>query len=321
MSFLTVRRTIGFKKESVAYTAETLAATDFNVPAYAISYDSDIAMYARKLARGDMSRDISVSGKRGITIKFSVDLAWSGTAATAPTYFKCLEACAMKQTTFTSVGVNLVTNADYSKVPATIEIVEMDEGASPSQVVVKARGCMGNAKLILGNVGEAVKIEFEFKGVLTSITDRAFGSILVPTAFDSTTPDAVLSASIKIFAEAQTVSKVTIDLGNDVQLFSDPSKSEGWQGAHVVDRNPTIEMDSDLELIATNADYARLTGNTTGAFTMDVGSNLTLSAPAVQIIKAFSAGDREGHSINNKSLELKRSSGNDEFKILQGAEA
>jgi len=48
---------------------------------------------------------------------------------------------------------------------------------------------------------------------------------------------------------------------------------------------------------------------------------MTISAPAVQYIKAYPPGDREGHVTNQKSLELKRSSGNDELKILQGSES
>lgn len=321
MSFITQRRTIGFKKETEAYTPESLEATDYDLCAYDISYDPEIAMMARKCARGDFSKDTSIAGKRSITITFSHALQYTATPdlGMAPNYFKCLECCGMKQDTYDEAGVSLTTNSDYSAVPATIEIVEKDEGAEPSQVVIKAHGCMGNARLVLDSVGQPIRIEFEFKGVLNSIADRAFGSILNPTGFDTELPDAVLSSSLTMFNENQQIDTCTIDLGNDVQLFTDPAKSQGIQGAHIIDRNPTMELDPDLELIADQGDYARWTGNTTGAYSMTVGDNLTISAPVVQYIKAYVPGDREGHVTNTKSMELKRLYGNDELTILQGA--
>ncbi len=323
MGFVMTKRTMGSKIESTPYTAETLAAADYKIAAYNVTYSGDIPFKSRKLVRGDFSNDVSVAGKRMLTISCSVDLYHSGTAATPANYFELLRACGLVQTIHGSTGVSLVTNADYSNVPLTMEVVEKDEGTSPSQVVIKGRGMMGNAKIALDNVGEPCRIDFEFKGVLVSITDRAYGSILAPTGISTEVPAAVLGASITLFSETQQFNSFTIDLGNDVQVYTDPSKSEGYEGARIVSRNPTLEIDPDLELIATQGDYARLTGNTTGTFSVyfDEDSPLTLSAPAVQLIKAYTPGEREGHVTNPKSLELKRSSGNDEFKILQGSES
>jgi len=320
MSFLPERRTIGAKTESTPYTAETLAATDYNFKAFNINYSPEIAMMARKVARGDFSREVSIAGKRSCTVSFSVELAYSGTANTAPTYGKLLKACALKETVHTTTGVSYLTDAGYSAVPVTIEVVEKDEGTSPVQVVVRVRGCMGNAKISFDSVGQPCRIDFEFKGALVSIADRAFASILTPTSMNDSTPDAVLSATVSFYTETRRIDKFSVDLGNDVQLFTDPAQSVGLQGAHVVSRNPTVEIDPDLALIATNGDFARWVANTTGAMSVTVGSNFTLSAPAIQIIKDYAPGDREGHVTKTMSFECKRSSGNDEFKILQGAE-
>jgi len=320
MGLITARRTIGLKIESTPYTIETLAATDYDLSAHDISYTPEIAEMARKLARGDFSWDPSVHGKRSVTISFQVDVAYSGTAATAPPYYDALRCCGMAQTTHdTDKGVSLVPHSDYSNVPCTIEVVEKDEGTSAVQVVVMARGCMGNPKFIMNTVGEPVKIEFEFKGALSSIEDRSFATMLVPTGFNTTMPEAVLGASITAFTESRTIDTVTIDLGNEVNLFSDPDTIEGYGGAHITGRNPTIEMDSDLDLIANSGDYARWTDDTTGAFSMDVGDHITISAPAIQITTAYTGGDREGHVLSSLGAGLKRSSGNDEFEILQGS--
>jgi len=320
MSFLLAKRTVGFKLEAVPYTAEVLAVGDFDFRAYNISYDPDIAKTARKLAEGDFSRRISISGKRSLPFTFSVDVSRSDAVATAPKYWKLLRACGMKQVVHGSTGISLVTSSETTNVPGTIEVVEKDEGASPVQVVVQGRGAMGNAKFVLDNVGMPMRIDFEFKSALIDIFDRAFGSILSPTGFDAALPDAVLSATTSFFAETQKLDTVTTDLGNQVELYTCPANADGWEGAHVVDRNPTLEMDPDLELLATQSDFTRWTGETTGALLITIGDSLQFSAPAAQLIKAYTPGDREGHVTNTKSLELKRGpTGDDELELLQGS--
>ncbi len=313
---------MGAKLESTPYTAETLTADNYNIAAYNINYVTEIANKGRKLARGDFSKDVSITGKRSITITFSVDLYHSGTATTPPNYFLLLRACGLKQTVGGS-GVTLVTSSDYSNVPLTMEVTEKDEGTSPSQLVFKARGCMGEPTIVVENVGEPARIDFEFKGVLVSITDRAFGSIMSPTGISSEKPDSVMSSGVTLFGVTQCLNTVTIKLNNEVENFTCPSQTEGLLGAHVTNRNPTIETDTDLSLIATDGVYANWTGNTTGAFSCSIGSignEITLSAPAAQYVNAYQPGDREGHVVGNKTLELKRSSGDDEFKIVHGEE-
>jgi hypothetical protein len=313
---------MGCKIESTPYTAETLAASDYDVSAYAITYDPEVEMYMRKLARGDASKDPAIAGKRKIKINFSVDMTVGAAAATAPSYFKCLRACGMKQTTHGATGVSLVTHADYFNVPMTIEVVERDEGTSPVQLVLKARGCMGNVKHTIPGVGLPGKLDFEFTGVLVSITDRAYANLITPTGFDAALPQAVLACTTSLFGESQNFDKITIDLGNKVELWSDPTKAEGFEGARIVDRNPTIEIDPALSLIASNSNYSRHTGNTTGAYAETIGAGIaiTILAPKAQIIQSYKPGEREGRVTNQIKCSLNRNLGNDELTILQGAQ-
>lgn len=321
MSFMEPKRTLGAKIEGTPYTSETLSANDYKFAAYEVNYSGDIPMKGRKLVRADFSRDVSVAGKRAVTITFKVDLYHSGAVATPPNYFELLRACGLKQTVHGATGVSLITHADYTNVPMTMEVVEKGEGTTPSQVVIKMRGGMGKATIEIANVGEPATISFEFLGILESITDRAFASILAPSGISTQVPDAVLSSGMTLFGEAQCFNTLTIDLGNDVQLHTCSGEAEGYKGAHLADRNPTIKLDPDLELIATQGDYARWTGNTTGALNITIGTlgrKITLTAPAAQYVNAYQPSDREGHVVNQKSLELKRSSGNDEFEIIHG---
>ena len=304
MAFIKDKRTMGVKIESTPYTEETLASTDYNIRWVdnSIEYDPEIAMYARKIARGHMSWDPSIAGQRELKASGKFELyAVAGDLDRPPAYGKLLRISGCQQTIYAGTGVGYVLHGDYTRVPASIEIQERDEGGSPSCLVVNGRGAMGNVKLTLDSVGQPMYGTIDIRSVLTNISDRAYGSIITPSIVDTDLPDAVLSATISMFSETQKISKTTIDFANDVQLFSDPAKPEGWEGAHIVGRNPTFELDPDLELIASRGDFARWTGNSTGAAVITLGDDLRMDMPAVQYIKAYNPQEREGHITNMKN--------------------
>jgi hypothetical protein len=141
---------------------------------------------------------------------------------------------------------------------------------------------------------------------------------MTPTGFSITQPDAVLGVTTTIFSESAKYDKITIDLGNDVQLFTNPADASGYEGARVVNRDPKLEIDPDLMLRATNDSYTRHINNTTGAFSL-MTSRFTISAPKAQFEQTMKVGDREGHVVHNMKFGLKRNLGNDELSILQGS--
>lgn len=321
LRLMDVTRTMGFKIETTPYTAETLAATDYNQRVYDIKVSPDIESYARKLSRGDYSRDVSIAGRRKCVVTCSVDLHPGSAAATPPQYFAMVRACGWKQLTHGSTGVSLTPNADYNRVPATIEVVYKEEGTSPRQLVIKMRGAMGKVKLESPQIGQPVKASFEFTGVLDSISTRAYASLLTPTAFDTALPPAVLAATFSFFGTWQFPSKFSIDGGEDVQIFNDISKAAGYEGARVADRNAVGECDPDM-VVTDDVNYlTSQVNNTTGALSVTIGGNpqIVISAPAAQIVDANKPEPREGHLANPIKIEFKRNLGNDELEILQGS--
>ena len=318
MPFATQKRSIGLSIETTPYTFETLDASDYDFRAFNLSYTPEIEALARQYATGDYSPFSSIMGKKQITISFSCHMNYSGTVTTAPEWGKIVRACGFAETVLAG-GVRYLPNAGQCSVPVTIEIQEEGCG-SQAAIVIQASGCMGNVSFVLNNIGEPVQMDFEFTGVLHDIVDRASGSIIDPTGFDTQEPDAVLSSTLTIFGEAATVNTVNINMANKVSMFIDPAQSQGYRGAYVVNRVPTISLDPYLEPLATNNHFGRWSGGTTGAFSMTVGSNITLSAPAMQITSSYGANDRNGISVNSIEGVLTRNAGNDEFKILQGSE-
>lgn len=315
-------KVLGFKKETTAYTAENLTSASYNQRVYDIKMSPEIESYARKLARGDYSRDVSISGKRKCTVSFSVDLYPGSTVSTAPTYFEMIECCGYKKIAHGSTGISLTPNALYNRVPATIEVAYLEEGTTPRQVVVKMYGAMGKLKIESPQIGQPIKLSFEFTGVLYGITTRENASLIMPTAFDTSQPPAVLAVTFSLFGTWQFPNKFTIEGGEDVQLFSAINKASGFDGARIADRNMTGDCDPDM-VVPSDIDYlTNQQNNTTGALSVTIGGGVPfyITAPAVQIINSYNPDVREGHLTNPLKLEYKRgTNGNDELEILQGS--
>jgi len=314
--------TMGFKIEANPYTVETLTAAEYNQRIYDVKVSPDIESYARKLARGDYSRDTSISGKRKCTVTCSIDLYPGATVSTAPQYFAMIRACGYKQTAHGSTGISLVPHADYNRVPGTIEVAYPEEGTVPKHIVIRTRGAMGKLKIESAQVGQPIKINFEFTGVLDAVTTRAYASLLTPTNWDTALPPAVLAATFSLFGTWQFPSKWSIDGGEDVQCFLDSSKAAGYEGSRVVDRNVTGDADPDMVVPSDVDYYTNQINNSTGALSVTIGGAVPfyITAPAVQIVGANNPETREGHLANPLKLEYKRGTyGNDEYELLQGS--
>jgi hypothetical protein len=320
---MSVKTTMGLKLENVPGTVETLTAADYGYRWYDISVTPEIAEYARKIARGDMSWDPNIAGKEKVTFRMSVDVHPGGDGSVAvcpPRYFTALRCTKMKQTTHGATGVSLATHADEDRTTCTIEWAAKQEGASPKQLIIRGRGCAGKKRIIQSEVGRPAKVEFEFLGVLDWIGTRANASILTPASYDTAQSDATRGATINLFGTVQLFEEFTVDDNNVLELFTDPAKSEGYDACRVADGHPTIEIDPDL-LVTDDVDWhSRVTSNTTGAFSGVMGKNMTLSAPAAQRVgNPANPGERQGHLTDQIRLECQRSSGNDELELLQGS--
>jgi len=318
-------KVLGFKIETTPYTAETLTAADYNQRVYDIKMSPDIESYAQKLARGDYSKDISISGKRKCTCSCSVDLYPGSTVATAPQYFAMIRSCGWKQIAHGATGISLTPNALYNRVPATIEVLYLEEGTTPRQVCVTMKGAMGKLKIDSPQVGQPIKLLFEFTGSLVRVGTFSNPAVITPTAWDTALPPAVLAVTFSLFGTWQFPSKFSIDSNETVDLFSDISQSSGFDGARIIDRNMTCDCDPDM--IATD-DLNLLTpqqNNTTGALSVTIGGAVPfyITAPAAQLAgPPYNPEVREGHLTNPLKIELKRgTNGNDECEILQGSKS
>jgi len=318
MAFLKAKTTLLFKKESTPYTMEASITGSDGCGIENLSIKYDIPIKDVNYSSRYLSPVLSVAGKRSVQITFDVPLHFSGTAGTAPKYFELLECCGATVTQYTTTGVACTLASDKTNVPCTLQFQYMEEGANPAIVQCKAFGCMGNVKLSAPAVGDYAKLSFDFKGVADTPTDRTYAQFINPT-YTHYSPVVMLSTGVSLFGESQTVNTFNIDFANSVELFSDPSKAQGFSGAHIVDRNPVIDLDPMMVTCATQDDYTRLIGNTMGAFVAQFAGPIVISAPKCQYQEAWTLGDREGYITKQKKLILNRNTGDDELEILHGS--
>lgn len=103
-----------------------------------------------------------------VQCSFSVELAGSGTAGTAPAYGKALKACGLSETT---VATTSVTYAPVSASFSSITIYYNLDG-----VLHKVTGARGTFT-INGTVGQIPTIDFTFTGIYNTPTDTAAPSV------------------------------------------------------------------------------------------------------------------------------------------------
>jgi len=316
MAFLTQRKFIGAAEESVRYTAE--ASVDYDIPAYNITYTSNIERYERPTNLSNFGKLTDVPGKQSATLSFSVDVA-PGSAtdlSVVPSYGKLLKACGMRQDEM-AAGVSWVTDSTACTT-LTVEIADTEECADAGQRVVKMSGVTGNVTWALDQVGNPNRMDFEFQGQIVSVFDRA-------TAIDSsdvlvTTPDPVLSATIEAggFTDIDCNS-ITMTLGLDVQMEIDPSDSSGFKGAHIVNRMPEVTIDPYMHTVAERNWYEQNLNSDENIndFTLAT-ANFVYYFKRLQIVNSLQDGDRNGLVTESITFKSVNAPDDDDFYMLQG---
>jgi len=318
MAFLKEKTVLLWKKESTAYTQETSLTGTNGCIIENVSFKYDIPVKDVPLAINKLEPSFSLAGKRSVSFSFDVPMYYSGTPGTAPAYFDLLEACAMEKTQYGSTGVSMTPDSQLTNVPITVVVQLLEEGSNAAVTKFAGYGCMSSVKLATSGVGDYIKMSFEFKGIAVAPTDTTFGQFITPT-YTEYHPSVVLGVGVTLFGEGQQINSFTVDLANQVELYTDPTNSTGYGGAHVVNRMPTIELDPMLKTVALQGDYARTINNTSGAFVAQIDGPIVISAPAAQYTQIYQVGDREGYYIHQKKLILNKSSGDDCLEILHGS--
>lgn len=270
------------------------------------------------LAGGTVSRDLirpflgnspQLLAQKFVQAKFTVELAGSGTAGTAPRYGDALKATGLTETLVTS------TSATYSATPGTT-ISSVTIYYNIDGLLHKITGARGTVSL-KADLNQIPELQFDFTGIYNAPSDTA---AISPTYANQASPlvfRADNTSAFQFFSYAGALQSVSFDLANTViyrELIG------GTAQALITDRKPAGNVSIEAIAIATK-DYfaAALADGTTGNLTFQHGTTAgniaTLTIPYADITQP-AYGEQDGvTTLNIPYVAIPSTAGSDEFTL------
>lgn len=302
---LTQRCQVACEIEGTEGTAETLEAADAFL-AFNPKFTPGIEPHKRDPVRAAMSPHPSVFGMRSAKMSFDVELVGTAAAGSAIHFSDALKAC--------GVGETLVAETSATYAPASSSIPSVTLGMYLDGKIYTIWGARGTAKLLL-EAGKPGIISFEFTGADWSEAD---GAMLGGVSYNAVLPPTFQNASLTIDSYSAMVSKLEINLGNNVQLRPDANSASGNKSAVITNKETTLSMDPENVLVATEDFLGNWRSGALMALAATLGSDegntIDISAPQVQY-QGIDTTDRNGVSALEISALLCLSSGDDEWEI------
>jgi len=240
---------------------------------------------------------------------FSVELAGSGTAGTAPQYGKALQACGLSET------IVAATSVTYAPVSSNFDSVTIHYNIDG--VRHKVTGARGNFTLN-ASVGEIPTIDFTFTGIYNAPDDSA-----LPTATyaNQATPLIFKNGNTNTFSllsYSGCLQSVSMDLGNSI-VYRELIGCD--KEVLITDRSANGTVVVEAPTIA-QKDYfaAALTDGTLGNLTFQhgtaAGNIVDFSSTRVDI-GDVSYSDQDGIAmLNMPYTAIPSTAGNDEFSLI-----
>ncbi|HDM08698.1 MAG TPA: hypothetical protein ENF97_01065, partial [Candidatus Omnitrophica bacterium] len=260
MTILAARTQLAAKLEVTEGTAETLSASDALLIANP-EFRPAFEIGERENVSASLSQFSSVPGKRSAVIEFDVELKGSGTPGTPPALGKLLKACGF--------GETVVENTSVTYKPASANISSITMALYMDGVIKKIWGARGNVSLRLegGLIGI---LHFVFTGADFSVED---GDLLSGVDYEDTVPPAFLNANFTIDSYAALISRLEIDMGNEVALRSDVNRESGYKAAIITRRKPVLTFDPEMVTVATYDFYGKLREGSEGNLNVQIGTS------------------------------------------------
>jgi hypothetical protein len=271
----------------------------------------------RDLVRGYFGASEQLVGVASVKCGFTVELAGSGTAATAPQWGDLLLGCAFAESLLT-----VPSRVEY--LPVTTPLKTLTIYYYDSGTLHKLLSAMGTCTLT-AKVGERPMLKFEFTGldggISAATATGVFTSWKTPPAMTkANVVDITLGATYTAGAIASGVlyasTGLEVMLGNQV-VYTPLLSSET---VDITDRKSTGHMDLDLTAAQEVTFMATVKANTTQSLALTIGlaagNKIILHAPAVQLINPTKQ-NINGRRLCGYDLRLvPGSAGNDELRIV-----
>ena len=309
MALLTRKRLILIEEESTYGTdaspdgADAVLVRDLSI----VPLQSDIV--SRDLIRPYLGASEQLLANTRVECTFSVELAGSGTAGTAPRYGKALKACGFSET------IAAGTSVTYDPVSANFDSVTIHYNLDG--VRHKVTGARGTFT-ITGDVGEIPTIDFTMTGIYVAPDDSAQPSVTYAA-----------QASPLIFKKGNTtglnvmglttakLSNYSLEIGNEIVY----RELVGGTGEVLLtNRNVTGNLTIEAVALATKDYFATALADTLGIIEFTHGTtagNIVKVDSARADIADVSYGDLDGIAmLEIPFTAVPSTTGNDEVELV-----
>lgn len=308
MALLLRKRLILIETESTYGTdptpdgADAVLVRDLNIT----PQQSDVVN--RDVVRPYLGASEQLLANTRVECSFSVELAGSGTAGTAPQYGKALKACGLSETIVASTSVT------YAPVSSSFDSVTIYYNIDGLRH--KVTGCRGTFSINC-TVGEIPTIDFTFTGVYVAPDDSALPSATYANQASPLIFKNGNTSSFQLLSFAGALQAFSFDLGNNLvyrELVG------GTKEVLLTDRAGTGSTTIEAVSIASKNYFASaLTDSSLGNLDFTHGStagNIVDFASTRVDIGDVSYSDQDGIAMFNIPYTcVPSTSGNDEFSL------
>lgn len=264
----------------------------------------------RDLIRGFLGSSEQLPSAVRSQISFSVELAGSGAAGTAPKWGPLLRACGFAE------SINAGTSVQYDPISGptfpSLTIYAFRDGMRHIMT-----GARGTVSFTLNNQERPV-MQFTFTGLYTAPTDTAPGTP-VYTGFQTPRPFNNQNSSgfaLQSYSNA-LLSSISIDVGNDTPYRS--FIGSGGESILLTNRQVTAQITIESTSQAEKDYWTNVRNAVVGNFAIihgtTAGNTVEITAPAAQVIEP-QYGDIDGISTTQFGARLTPLNGNDEIRII-----
>ena len=308
MALLTRKRVILIETESSYGTDPTPAATDVVLVTDLSITPQSSDVVNRDVVRPYLGSSEQLLANTRVECTFSVELAGSGTAGTAPRYGSALKATGLSETVASGTSV---TYAPVSSSFSSVTIHYNIDG-----VRHKVTGCRGSFT-ISAEVGSIPTIDFTFTGIYNAPTDTAlptvtYGNQATPLIFKNGN-----TSGFQLLSYAGALQSITMDLGVSTvyrELVG------GTKEVIITDRASNGSVTIEAPTIA-QKDYftAALTDSSLGNLAFlhgtTAGNKVQLTSSKVDI-GDVNYGEMDGVAMLEIPYTLVPSAANNEFSLI-----
>ena len=308
MAQLTRKRVILIEAESSYGTDPTPAATDVVLVRDLSITPQSSDVVNRDVVRPYLGASEQLLANTKVECTFSVELAGSGAAGTAPRYGSALKACGFSET------VSSGTSVTYAPVSASFTSVTIHYNVDGVRHIVT--GCRGSF-VINAAVGEIPSIDFSFTGIYNAPTDTAlpsvtYGAQATPLIFKNGN-----TSGFSLLSHSGALMNLSMDVGNTLvyrELVG------GTKEVLITDRAANGSVTIEAPALATKDFFAAaLTDASLGNLQFLHG---TTAGNKVQFISSkvdigdVSYGEADGVTMLEIPYTLVPSAANDEMSIV-----